>query len=541
MAAPRIEYDTSGIEDKAIDFEQEPGGFEVRPITRVGTSRAQTAAFKSSHFGTEDQIIITETGEDGARLNELMVFWREYAALGSSFKVIRDRDLAFFMPFQQKSIKDINGIAGTFTRALTSGLSHASYYDPFDDKVKFAADVVDTPRFTDGPGGQTDGAIKMQAGSGNLINPDLSNVSWAGATATVTKDTPEIDDPRGLGLFEAAKVELTGSNGSIAWLDTGVAVAANGSYSFYVKPLVSGQTIQLMLSGTGGGSVSKNTTPGIKGPDGQGWTRIDLEWTGSPLTTNYQPQVRGVDSGDIFYVWGPQIETATQLRHPTAYINVQTLARNTEKLLIPGAENIFNKRLKGTIGFWVRPMFDPSRAFSALLFDVADSSGVRFMHLELANGAALRGQIIDADGLNRWDITFSSPVFVHNKNWDNLIVVTWDLTIDNEYRFYHNGVFLGQETGQVGFTPTWLDAGSIFSIGSGNSGTFVAMCDFAKFFVRRNVLPLNRIQNLYNLPTHLYEQRNEWPKCILSETTIEPVQTDGAGRWRFQLIVEEVT
>ena len=538
MAAPRIEYDT---DDKAIDFEQEPGGFEVRPITRVGISRAQNSAFKSSHFGTEDQIIITETGEDGARLNELMVFWQEYAAKGNSFKVIRDRDLAFFMPFQQKSIKDINGIAATFTRALTSGLSHASYYDPFEDKVKFAADVVDTPRFTDGPGGQTDGAIKMQGGAVNLINPDLSNASWTSSVATITKDTTEIDDPRGLGLFEAAKVELTGANGSLLFLDTGVAVAANGSYSWYVKPLLNGQTIELILRGTAGGTVSKNTTPGIKGPDGQGWTRIDLEWSGSPFTTNYLLQLSGVNSGDIFYCWGPQVETGTQKRHPTAYINVQTLARNTERLLIPAAENIFNKRLKGTIGFWLRPLFDTSRANSAILFEIANSSGDRFMHLELANGAALSGQIRDADGNSRYDMSFSGGAFTHNKSWDNFFVVTWDLTVDNEYRFYHNGVFIGQETGQVAFTPRHLNTGSIFSIGSSSGGSFVAMCDYAKFFVRRNVLPLNRIQNLYNLPTHLYEQRNEWPKCILSETTIEPVQTDGAGRWRFQLIVEEVT
>ena len=538
MAAPRIEYDT---DNKAIEFEQEPGGFEVRPISRLGISRAQTSAFKASHFGTEDQIIITETGEDGARLDELMRFWGEFAAKGNSFKVIRDRDLAFYMSFGQRSIKDNNNIAGTFTRALSGGLSRASYYDPFEDKVKFAADVVDTPRFTDGPGGQTDGAILMEDVAANLIDPDLSLAAWVGVGATLTKGTDEIDDPRGLGLFEATKIDLSGTNGGMI-NTTSVAVAANGDLSIYVKPLTV-QDITTELVGTGSGSVIKtHSNVALNGPHGQGWTRLDVGFTGTPMTGDYVIGILGTTIGNVFYVWAPQIETGTQREHPTGFINTQGNIRNKDSLIIQNAETIFNKRIKGTIGFWYRPHFIQGDGRSVILFDVGNSSAEPFMHMEITNASALVITMNDAEGFTRYSVQKNQGSgFIITKNVWEFYTLTWDLTIDNEFTLYKNAVEETKETAQVAFTPKLMDTGSTMAIGSSIVSSFVAMGDFAKFFVRRNVLPLNRIQNLFNLPTHLYEQRNEWPKCILSEPTIEPVQTDGAGRWRFQLIVEEVT
>ncbi len=509
----RIEYDGNVIELTRpwTDFQ---------PARRINSSRDQAES------GIEETLFSFAQWFINARLNLLdpqekaqLQRLFEYAEDGSSFTLIRDRELGTFIPFEgginpsaaPRGLKTIDDVNGTFTR--TNVASSAWYLDEGTGLVTLR-DGANVPRF---PTGKYGAGLQVDGARTNDADPDMdpASSSWTATTLTVDDDTTETLAPDGTST--AHKLTSTGASGFIT-LDTGRTVTSNDyTFSIYMKANeATTVSVEMQIRGTGGGTAQLlgpfNLT--ATGSDGNGFTRYQLNYedgVDSALTTNFEIRIRVPTSGHIFYAWCPQGEVGLFASSPI--VSSATL-RNTEKITFASANTV--NRDKGTISMWINPAWastqDPA---GKVFFNSGDSGGATadwhmvFYHT-VANGLQLEARID-----NGASAAFSySRAAALTAGTLHHIVGTWDATISNGHNLYLDGVSLGASSN----SPYNIsETGDSFAIGSELDGDQPTFSTIDEVLILKKVLSATEIAGISNLGIGLGVQRNRWTVQLNSQ------------------------
>jgi hypothetical protein len=421
----------------------------------------------------------------------------EYAEDGSSFTLIRDRNLGAYINFEgginptavPRALKTNDDIDGTFTR---TDVADSAWYLDEGTGLMTLRDGEDVPRF---PAGKYGAGIQIDGAAQNLIETPsgpLDAGNWATGSATVTADTTETLDPAGTNT--ADKILTTAGGGGVLYV-SGTAVGNTITLALWLKCQTGAVAGILRITGTGSGTDSKAITITTT------WQRFEFTKDTSGYAGNLGLSIAITPDATVVYLWSAGLYDSFQFDPGTiGALSTSSITRNAELLLFPTA-NVFDSK-KFTVSFWHNPRGDAGG--SKLLFDVQGASG-RMAHLERANSAAF--SLSALDGANNTNVIQAANNSLNVDSWDNHIVVTVDSTISNGLKIYYNASLLATD---VNDAFDLKEPGTNFSIGSGSGGGFEAFGAFDDFLVLNTVLTANEINGLFDLGIGLGVPRNRW-------------------------------
>lgn len=224
-------------------------------------------------------------------------------------------------------------------------------------------------------------------------------------------------------------------------------------------------SVPIELAGTITGSKQEIKSVVSNGPDGNGFTRFDLIWENPSANGNFSARIKLDTSGDICYVWVPQVEAGVNILFATEPIPGNALTRNAERLSYSNT-GLFNQN-KGSICLRFNPLWQTTpNTGSKIFFDVGSP---RFIHFEYANSIAPLVQMKDSTGANI--NAQASNTTVNQNSWDNFIAITYDTTIVNGIKIYENGILIKQSSNSV-FSPQESYTGQTIELGASVGGGF---------------------------------------------------------------------
>lgn len=414
----------------------------------------------------------------------------EYAEDGSSFTLIRDRNLGAYINFEgginpaaaPRGLKTNDDVDGTFTR---TNVADSAWYLDEGTGLLTLRDGADVPRF---PAGKYGAGIQIDGAAVNLLVNRISNAAWTktGMTAVTTTETL---DPAG-NNSNVDKLTATGALGN-ASQQTSTPKGNNAAASIWLKSSVGNVSCRLQISGTTGTDfITITVTPE--------WTLFSHTADTSGFTGDIAFVLFIVTNTEFVYSWHtPQLFDSAEFSLGTVgALSTSSITRNAEKLTFPTV-NVFDSD-KVTVLFWHNPLGDAGG--SRILLDVDGVTGRR-MHIERTNSAAFNVTALDgAGGVNSITAANNS---LNVLSWDNHIGFSVDSTISNGIKIYYNGTLLATDVNN----PFDLrEPGTVFNIGK-NFHPYGAYDDI---LIVKNILTLAEIAGIHALGIGLGVPRNRW-------------------------------
>lgn len=426
----------------------------------------------------------------------------EYAEDGSSFTLIRDRNLGTYIPFEgginpsaaPRGLKTNDDIDGTFTR--TNVPDSAWYLDEGTGLVTLR-DGANVPRF---PAGKYGAGIQIDGVAVNLIDAPsgpFTSGNWGTINMTVNADTAETLDPAGTNT--ADKLTATATNGSIIYTSS-TAVGNDVSMGVWLKSSTGNVSANLQIRGSGGGSdsVAITVTPI--------WQRFSLTADTTAYTTNLLFDVIIDTNTEIIYIWGVSAFDSAEFDKGTiGAASTSSITRNAEKLTYLSANSV--NRDKGTVMLWVKPRWVKGSNPLSSIFDIEATSGNSFFRVRVLINGALEIRMHNGDNSIEFetnpDSVMTQDIFAH-------LAFTYDTTVSiANLVTIIDGVLIQSFNNTNGaFNPK--EVGTNISIGAESDGTFPAFCIFDDILILNNVLTVNEIKGIFDLGIGLGVPRNRW-------------------------------
>lgn len=501
----RIEFDGNFINLNRPWSGFQPHRFTKKSELDMDSGLVETHKFFSKWFINARLNLLDP--QEKAQLQRLF----EYAEDGSSFTLIRDRNLGTYIPFEgginptaaPRGLKTIDDTNGAFTRTT---VADADWYLDEGTGLLTERNVTNQPRF---PAGKYGAGIQIDGAAVNLITAPsgpFDSGNWVASGGTPSTDTPETLDPAGTSI--ADKILTTGANQTIHY-NSGTAVGNNAAAGIWLKTSSGSHAAVLTIEGTGGG-VSSDTNIVVI-PE---WKRFPITADSSGFTTNLRFRVEFTEDATVFYIYGASLFDSAQFDKGTIgpTQTSSSITRNAEKLTYLSA-NIIN-RDKGTVLMWVKPNFDPtSHSSNMMFFESGDSGGaeadahVRFFF----NGVTGNRFLLQVKQNNAVTNGISyTPATDTGLTQGNLhqIACTWDSTISDGGRIYVDGANLGVSSTNSAFNIS--EPGDTLGIGVRINNTNHSFSTIDEVLVLKNVLTSSEIKGLFDLGIGLGVSRNRW-------------------------------
>lgn len=513
---PRIIYNNINI-----DLVRKWHSFQDDNINRMSTVITAAGIEEDLIYFNRDLIEAFRRNITAQEIIELRQ-WYEYIKNGASFELLRDVDLGTMIGFEGKTLKDINEVDATFTRALTTDSS--SYLDPSTGLLTFV-NTVNIARF---PAGKFGSGVLIEGARTNIITRSESfNLSWTKADISVAADTTETKDP--FGNNNAERLSASSPNGTITF-GTSTSIGSDDAvFSVWLKLRSGTDNIPISIRSSSAGELA--TTTATVTPT---WQRFQIAYEGVSPGGNWQARIEIPGVLDVIYAFAGQLEVGSDVLFASRYIKANagsSVSRGVDKLLYATA-NVVNQE-KGTVAFWINSEWIYNKHSNATLFDSRDT----FRHFSIV---FLSGGNIEI----RMDRNNSSTIgagvgpsgsSLGQNAWHH-IAATYDSTISNSLKLYLDGVKLGTSSNDA-FVPN--PVGTNYAIGSQTGGSAPAFAVFDDFFIRKDVLNDSDILSIFNRGVGLGEQRNRWSALKLVEPTFNPVRKAGVNRYDFHLLAKE--
>ena len=143
----------------------------------------------------------------------------------------------------------------------------------------------------------------------------------------------------------------------------------------------------------------------------------------------------------------------------------------------------------------------------------------------------------DGTGAIGAQISPSASALTQN-TWSH-IIVTYDSTVSNGIKIYHNGALLNTSTNDP-FNA--IELGTNFFVGVISGGSSNSFCTLDDVFIRKDVLSASEITDIYDRGQALGKRRNYFSAMRLTNPAFNPIQRIGGPRWDVELeMMEELT
>jgi len=481
----------------------------ARPWTDFQPRRSLNGSSVQAESGVEQTITKFVQWFINARLNLLNPQEKaqlqrlfEYAEDGSSFTLIRDRNLGTYIPFEgginpsaaPRGLKTNDDVDGTFTR---TDVADSAWYLDEGTGLLTLRDGADVPRF---PEGKFGAGIQIDGAAVNLItHPSVfDDVAWTKLLSSIDANTTETLDP--LGTNTADKMTASGTNG-IASFATGTPVGNDAAAGVWLKCSTGTVACQLTISGTGSGSSSLGITVTTE------WKRFSHTADTSSFTTNLQFGISIDTNTEIIYMWGASFFDSAEFDKGTVgALSTSSITRNAELLTFPSA-NVIN-RDKGTILLWFKPRWGLSNlGANFALFHSGASTANGHVSIGMTSASILQCRIFTLNGTGLGtDLTPTISSDITQDDW-NQLVFAYDGTKANGSTIYLNKVLKATSGSEI-FSVS--EVGTTFSIDSLLDGTNPAFCAVDDILILRNVLTANEVKGIFDLGIGLGVPRNRW-------------------------------
>jgi len=495
----RIEFDGNSINLNRPWSDFQPQRFTKKSELDMDSGLVETHKFFSKWFINARLNLLDP--QEKAQLQRLF----EYAEDGSSFTLIRDRNLGTHIPFEgginpsaaPRGLKTNDDVDGTFTR---DDVADSAWYLDEGTGLMRLRDGADVPRF---PAGKYGAGIQIDGAAINLLENRISNAAWTKLGITAITTTETLDPAGGTNVD---KLTSTSPGGSVSQ-QSGTPVGNNVATEFWLKSSVGDVACTLQVGGTTGTANTGITVTPI-------WQPFSFSADSSGFTGDIGSALFITNNGDIVYCWHtPQLfDNARFSLGTVGPLSTSSITRNAEKLTYLSA-NIMN-RDKGTVLMWVKPNFDPtSHNTNMMFFESGDSGGaeadahVRFF-FEGITGNRLLLQVKRDNGItNGISYNAGSDTGMIQGSL-HLIGCTWDATISNGGHIFVDGAELSTGSSNDAFNIS--EPGDTIGIGVriNNSNHSFSIID--EVLVLKNVLTSNEIKGLFDLGIGLGVPRNRW-------------------------------
>lgn len=458
--------------------------------------------------------------------NQLTAFW-DYVRSGNSFAFWHDRDLGGYWTFEGKSLKSIDEVDGTFTRATA-----AFYAEPTTGLLE----EIDTGivRY---PAGKFGRGILIERAATNIAikSTEFNDAAWNAASIMVTTNTGVTKAPAGGSWATTADLaELTASTGTFTQ-DTSTNIGTtNGVFSVYLRHMGAGTksgTLYIKRVDTDATLASQPITITTA------WQRFTVAYTnGGSITADWRMKIELTgSSGDKFAVWGGQFEAAASITTPSTFYPTTTIAgtRNAE-ILSYGASNFFDDEpTQGSICFWyaVHPSADSNLSRELLLLQKITSGNL--IEVAQLSGETVSVAIAQKNGST---VSFTTSGQAGSDGNFHHYAITWDSTIANGVKVYSDGALIGGSTNSA-FAIARL--GTNFYLGSDGSGNN-ADGIFDDLLIRKDVLTAQEIAEIALSTLPLGYDRNYWSALMIEERQFTQNRLPGVSLWDIEIPVREV-
>lgn len=512
----RLQY--NGIN---VDFDRGLSAFSPIPqqVKNVAVSRAGIA--ETRNFYRYWSFAFARAHAHGDLKNQIAAFW-DYVRTGASFAFWHDRDLMSYWNFEGKSLKNINEVNATFTRATTA------YYD--DPSTGLLTSVASgAARF---PAGKFGRGVLVERAATNLLthSEELGDASWTATNITVTTNTAQTKAPDGTATAET--LLCTSTDGTLR-KDTSTNIGTDdGVFSIYLKNDTTGTvTINLYIIRADTGATLVFKACSVTGE----WVRYSAVYeSAGSITANWGVVIEMPTGGSRVYADCAQLEVGVDVLTASSYIKTVAAAatRNIDTIAY-GASNFFDYYpVRGTISFWFAPTWPTSSNNLTRYFFTLEGLNVDSV-LYLDASELLKFSIGVNDGTSivatSSAVSLTANTFVH-------IAVTWDSTIVNGLKIYFNGVLVGSSSNSF-FSLTPRDTN--FYIGSDSANV---SCDgiIDDFMIRRDVLDASEIADIARGLRPLGYDRNYWSALMIEERQYTQNRLPGVPLWDIEIPVREV-
>ena len=500
--------------------------FNFRKIQNQSVLKSSSGIRQALNFYNQDTITVRRDNITPQEIRQFLE-WYNYVYDGSSFILLRDRDLGIFVSFEGKSLYSNDENNGTFTRVVGTG-SNATYIDAHTGYLT----VISSANIARHPAGKFGDGVLVEGARTNICQQpnNLGAAGWTATDITVTATTTETTDPAGGN--NASKLLSTAANGSIAY-DTAVsAESRDGVASFWVKCPTG--TVSFRLGLIDDIEVRGTTATFVATTE---WQKVQVASAANAGSGYWLLVITIVKTANTIYAYGCQVEEGTAasdtlFASQTILTSGTTLARNAELLLYTAA-NVINQT-KGTIAFWFKPEWSyNAHPYVCLFHSGADSTNRHISLGVLANGI----WEYKAYRLNSTNNSACTPTAVAiTQNAWNHVAITYDSTISNGLKIYFNGTLLATSTNDA-FSASGI--GTNFALGSFNDGGCEAFCIFDELLIRKDVLSATEISNIANRTTGLGIGRNRWTTVALTNPEFDPIWKVG-DKYNIAFECEEV-
>jgi hypothetical protein len=524
MGFPLIKYNSDQYQ---VDFN--------RYFNEFNAERRETTAQTESSSGVTETLDFFEKYYVFARRNKLDQFllsqlerWYEYVKDGSSFKLWWNRYLGAYMSFEG-SLKTNDEVNATFTR------SGAAYFiNPVSGLVESAAE--NNPRYEAGKFGR---GLLMEGGATNILthSEQFDNAAWTKTNVTVNANTSEVLDPNDGNT--ADKLTASAANG-LVYQDTATAITTHdGIFSIWLRALSqSTNNIKLYIEDDIGGELAYEVITVTSE-----WVRYDIDYDNGAASNpnNWRVKFIIVNNGDIIYAWGAQLEvgspaiTNRTFFFPTSYIQTVAAAASSslEDCYWALDSNILDPN-RGTISFWFKPSWAYDDGKIYVLFETVDAGNNSRLYITKHSDNKLYFLIMLADDTNYISVSIAAD-FLTQDDW-NYITVTWDTSISNGLKIYHNGSLKETSTN----SPSTAKQPTKLYIGCEPDHAFFAFGIFDEFLIEKEVQPASEILARYNNDRAMGYRRNYFSALELVEPEFNPILYAGSNRYDIEIEAVEV-
>lgn len=512
-----------------VDFDRGLTAFSPIPIQVKNTIFSRAGIGETLNFYRYWPFSFARAHAHAGLKNQLAAFW-DYVRTGASFAFWHDRDLAGYWTFEGKSLKSIDEIDGTFTRAT------AAFYN--NPTTGFLEEVnTGVSRF---PAGKFGLGILIERVTTNVLikSTEFNDAGWNATNITVTTNSGLTRSPALNGWDTTADLaELTSTTGSFQRDTTTNIGTNNGVFSVYLKHLGSGTktgTIYLKRVDTDATLNSKAITITPE------WQRFFVAYDSvGSITADWRARIElNGASGNDFAVWGGMLEAATDILTPSSFVVTSTIAvtRNAETLVYAASNFFDDEPARGTIAFWYSPSFASTAIGLGRFFFEMESFGGVFDGIELFlnSSGGLLATVYGKDGVLNASASgtigsFAAGDFIH-------LAMTWDTTISDSVKIYVNGV-LNATSSNSAFSPTRI--GTNFRLGHDHNGNQIdGVLD--DLLIRRDVLTAAEIAEIARAQQPLGYDRNYWAALMIEERQFTQNRLPGVPLWDIEIPVREV-
>ena len=392
----------------------------------------------------------------GIANSEMRQFF-QYAKTGATFSLWVNKAQGPYLGFEGFTL-----ITNDFQTGTTSRSNTGYYQDHYTGDLKSVA--ANKPRFETGKFGA---GLLNEKNSVNWITQNQF-AAWVAASASYDK-IGYMNDPTNSTTL-AQIVELTGTQGGFLIVTNRlVSLATKGCFSMYGRAYDQTLRAELLLQHDTGSPVFQTALMELTCD----WQRFHV------ATLNHGYTAAGAKWRCDFNIYGstgdkaifafPQFEETS---YPSSYMLTEsaTFARGLDHHSFPIVVDDDIDPCKGTLLFWIKPLFQYADDDVHTFIIIEDSLGSDFIQIWKSSSGNLRVTMATGDNVDVVDLTIDPSTFFTAGTWTR-IAVAWDLSVADGVNVYANGTAVA-----TSFTDSFspVQSPSIVRIStSSDSGSFV--------------------------------------------------------------------